>query len=82
MANNLPSIKDIIKDNTVHFVKFRQGYFYYSISVPNDGEPRYDYLFPVPQFDISDSTLLATDKAIIFMRYIRKAIEEGTFVPA
>jgi hypothetical protein len=64
-----PSIKDLVKNNTVHFVKFRQGYFYYKVT---------DYIFPVPQHDIGDATLLAEDKAIIFMRYIRKAIDEGT----
>jgi hypothetical protein len=30
--------------------------------------------------DIGDATLLANDKALVFMRYIRKAIEDGTFV--
>ena len=39
-----------------------------------------DYIFPVPLTDIGDATLLATDKAMVFMRYIRKAIEEKTFV--
>jgi hypothetical protein len=39
-------------------------------------------MFPVPLSDVGDATLDAQDKAIIFMRYIRKAIDEGTFVPA
>ena len=41
-----------------------------------------DYIFPVPLSDIGDATLLATDKAMMFMSYIRKALEEGTFVKA
>jgi hypothetical protein len=38
------------------------------------------YVFPVPLSDIGDATLLARDKAIIFMRYIRAAIADGTFL--
>lgn len=33
-------------------------------------------MFPVPIEDIGDATFLAEDKAILFMRYIRKYIEE------
>lgn len=36
--------------------------------------------FPVPLDDVGDATLEKEDKAIMFMRYIRKAIEEGMFV--
>ena len=34
----------------------------------------------LPVADIGTATLPATEKAIEFMRYIRKAIEDGTFV--
>jgi len=70
-------IKEIVKDNEVRFAKYRQGFAYYTVRVPSDG---IDYTFPVPLSDIGDATLLASDKAIVFMRYIRKAIEDGTFV--
>ena len=69
-------IKDVVKDNHVYFVRYRQGYFYYRVDVGMD-----TYVFPVPQSDIGDATLDSSDKAIIFMRYIRKAIGDGTFVP-
>jgi len=72
-------LKEIVKDNTVHFAKYRQGYAYYTVRVPSEGA---DFIFPVPLSDIGDATLLATDKAMVFMRYIRKAIEEKTFVKA
>jgi hypothetical protein len=72
-------IKEIVKDNTVAFAKYRQGYVYYTVRVPSEG---IDYMFPVPLSDIGDATLLATEKAMTFMRYIRKALEEGTFVKA
>jgi hypothetical protein len=72
-------IKEIVKDNTVRFAKYRKGTAYYAVSVPSEGA---DYVFPVPLTDVGDATLLATDKAMLFMRYIRKAIDEGTFLRA
>jgi hypothetical protein len=38
-------------------------------------------MFPVPVADVGDATLRAQEKAILFMRYIRNAMEEGSFVP-
>jgi hypothetical protein len=70
-------IKEIVKDNTVSFAKYRQGYVYYTVRVPSEG---IEYMFPVPLSDIGDATLLATEKAMTLMRYIRKALDEGTFV--
>ena len=72
-------IKEIVKDNTVHFAKYRQGYAYYTVRVPSEG---INYIFPVPLADIGDATLLATDKAMVFMRYIRQALADKTFVKA
>lgn len=80
--STIPAIKDIVKDNFVFFRKFRQGFFYYNIWVNRGTEEEERYIFPVPQSDIGDATLEHTDKAIIFMRYIRKALEEGTFIKA
>lgn len=34
-----------------------------------------DFVFPVPIEDIGSATFLVQDKAILFMRYIRKHIE-------
>ena len=71
------NIKEIVKDNTVRFLRYRQGHAYYAVTV---SEEETEYYFPVPLEDIGDATLEAEDKAIVFMRYIRKALEEGTFV--
>ena len=71
------NIVDIVKDNTVRFVRYRQGVAYYGVSVPTEG----DFMFPVPLADIGDATLELEDKAILFMRYIRRAMGEGSFVP-
>lgn len=70
------NIKEIVKDNTVRFVRYRQGFAYYGVNVPGHGE----YVFPVPLADVGDATLEHEDKAILFMRYIRRALDERTFV--
>ena len=76
-AINKPSIKDIVKDNKVHFVFYRQQHMYYEICCCPDGQK---YTFPVPLEDVMDASLFAQEKAITYMRYIRKALEAGTFV--
>ncbi len=70
------SIKDIVKDNTVSFQFYRQQHVYYEICCP-DGQK---YTFPIPLEDVMDASLFATEKAITYMRYIRKARDAGTFV--
>lgn len=69
-------IKDIVKDNTVYFVFYRQQHMYYGIDVGDE-----KLMFPVPLEDVMDASLHAEEKAITYMRYIRKAMETGTFVP-
>jgi len=69
------NIKDIVKNNTVYFLKYRHQVAYYSVKFED-----VDYMFPVPLDDVGDATLNATEKAITYMRYIRKALDEGTFV--
>lgn len=68
-------LKDIIKDNTVEFIRYRKGFLYYLVAVDNNF-----YEFPVPIEDCGDATFFNNDKAIMFMRYIRKALEDDTFV--
>ncbi len=69
-------IKQIVRENVVHFARYRQGFAYYQVRV---GPEAVTYTFPVPLEDIGDATLLATDRAVVFMRYIRRALEDGTF---
>lgn len=71
------NIKDIVKDNTVRFVRYRQGIAYYRVNVPAEGV----HVFPVPLDDIGDATLELEDKAILFMRYIKRAVREGSLIP-
>lgn len=69
------TLKQIVKNNQVQFSHYRAGHLYYSVPVEQD-----QYCFPVPVEDIGDATFLSTDKAIIMMRYIRKAMASGTLV--
>lgn len=54
----------ISDDGRVYFVHYRDGALWY--------ETRFAELFPVPVEDIGNATFLANDKAILFMRYMRK----------
>lgn len=71
------NIKDIVKNNNARFHYYRANIMYYAVTV--DGQ---DYMFPVPLDDVGDASLFATFKAITLMRYIRKALSDGTFVKA
>ena len=72
-----PSLKDLVKGNRVYFSHYRKGFMYYSVAY--DAQT---YLFPVPLDDIGDATLLKEDKAMLFMRYIRKALNNHELIIA
>ena len=72
---DLTNLTEIVKDNTVHFRRYRANFFFYGIVFKGE---RFE--FPVPLEDVGDATLPNSDKAIMFMRYIRKAITDNTFV--
>ncbi|MHB8407867.1 MAG: hypothetical protein ACYDHY_07200 [Acidiferrobacterales bacterium] len=62
------TIKDMVKDNKkVRFEYFVAGELWY---VTDDG-----FKFPVPVADAGTGCFLVEDKAILFMRYIRKHLE-------
>ena len=65
---NNASIKDMVKDNQkVSFQFYRDGQLWYTTET--------GFEFPVPIADAGTATFLAQDRAILFMRYIRKHIE-------
>ncbi len=73
-------IKDIVKDNKAHFSFYRSGNMFYRVTV--NGER---WMFPVSLEDIGGASLFAEMKAITlmrYMRYIRKALGDKTFVKA
>ncbi len=75
---NLPNIKDLVgAGKTVTFVRYQSDALWYKCE---DG-----FEFPVPIDDTGDAAFLPEDKAIIFMRWIRKhlsylakAVEDST----
>jgi hypothetical protein len=71
------TIKDIVKGNKAHFSFYRSGNMFYTVTV--DGTK---WMFPVSLEDIGGASLFAEMKAITLMRYIRRALEDKTFVKA
>lgn len=61
------NLKEMIKDKQVTFVQFKNGELIYRTEC--------GFEFPVPISDVGSATMLASDKAMLFMRYIRKHIE-------
>jgi hypothetical protein len=62
------NIKDLVSgDKKVHFKYYRKGSLYYSTES--------GFVFPVPVDDCGDATFLSEDRAMLFMRYIRKELE-------
>lgn len=83
--NYTGTITQIIKDNFVRFVSLRatlDGNDYWATYEIGDlvNEAVNCYQFTVPLSDIGTGTLKATDKAIYYMRWIRKAMDKGEFV--
>ena len=69
------NIKEMVAEGRkVRFVRYKLGELWY---ITETG-----FEFPVPITDCGDGTFLAEDKAILFMRYIRKhvALIEGARV--
>ena len=70
-----PTLKEIVKDNKVYFSHYRANYLYYTVKVEEK-----TYMFVVPVEDIGGATFMSEDKAIYFMIYIKKSLEDDSFV--
>jgi len=65
---NTRSLKEMVKDNQrVSFLFYRDGQLWYGTEC--------GFEFPVPISEAGTATFFAQDRAILFMRYIRKYIE-------
>lgn len=68
----MTDLKDMVRDGKkVVFQYYKDGQLFYQTEC--------GFEFPVPVTDIGNATFLAEDKAMLFMRYIRKhlkALEE------
>ena len=60
------TIKTMVKGKVVRFKYYRGGELFY--------ETECGFIFPVPVSDTGHATFLAEDKALLFMRYIRKQL--------
>jgi hypothetical protein len=56
----------VVNDQKVHFRFYRDGQLWY--------ETECGFRFPVPIDEAGTATFLAEDRAILFMRYLRKQI--------
>jgi hypothetical protein len=64
----MSTLKTLVSDGKrVHFQFFRKGELWYKT---DDG-----FEFAVPVSDTGDGVFLASDRAMLFMRYIRKQLE-------
>ena len=66
------SITELVKGRKARFVHYREGNFIY--------ETESGFQFPVPLEEVGNATLMSEDKALFFMRWIRRhlaTIEAG-----
>jgi len=62
------TLKDMVSDNkVVRFKHYQAGDLWY--------ETESGFVFPVPISDTGTAKFLAEDRAMLFMRYIRKQLE-------
>lgn len=73
------NIKNFITEtNMAEFDSFRAGVFYYRIQSMES--PYNVYQFQVPIEDTGGATFNASQKSVSMMRWIRKSIENKTFI--
>ena len=60
------NIKDMVKDKKVKFLYYREGELWYTTEC--------GFEFPVPTNDVGQASMNAEDKALLYMRWIRKHI--------
>ena len=71
------TLKQIVKETSSTFSHYRQGYIYYNVEVAGQL-----YVFPVQLEDLGQATLLRRHRTIELMRYVRRALDAGSFVKA
>ena len=64
----MSKLKDLVSNvNKVTFMHYRHGEIWYTTDC--------GFQFPVPIADTGDGTFLATDRAMLYMRYIKRHID-------
>lgn len=81
------TVSDYVKSTLSRFEYYREGYLYYMITVFADTEEGIGrkreiqyWIFPIPIDDTKGATFKDAHKSIDLMRWIRKAIKNGTMV--
>lgn len=70
-------VSNFVKNNNyATFSRYRKNYMYYTVAAYT-GEV---FEFPIDIQDLGDATINYKEKALLLMRYIRKAIEDNTMV--
>lgn len=78
-----PTMRDIVQNNKAVFNRFREGQFYYRVTLEQTNQSQEGYQtfeFNIPIEDTVGITLANEEKAITLMKWIRKSREAGTFV--
>jgi len=69
MEQKMKTLKEMVAgDKLVSFHHYRKGNLYYTT---DDG-----FVFPVPLEDAGDASFNASERAMLMMRYIRKALDD------
>jgi len=76
----MPTIKELVTNTEVHFTHYFDGNLWYEVRFGGTSESGQaigvnTFAFPVPIDDIGNATFKATDKPMLFMRYIRKHLK-------
>jgi hypothetical protein len=86
MKNEIKVTTFCKKGYSARFSHYRQGYLYYEvngwvqISADEFDIQLQKFVFPVEIADLGGATVSSIEKSVTLMRYIRKAIEDGTMV--
>ena len=67
---------DLIEEREVEFLYYRDGSLWYKLPTLTETFFGGSFIFPVPITDAGTATFKAKDKAIYFMRWIRKHMVE------
>lgn len=69
----IPPIIDFVRDeNKVHFLRYQGGNLWYRVESISSA---FTLEFPVPVSDTGEGIFLPEDRAMPFMRWIRKQVE-------
>lgn len=71
----LPRITQVAK-GLAKFLRYQDGNLWYSVPwIEDDNSASHDFEFPIPVDDAGGGEFLPVDKALTFMRWMRKHLE-------